>query len=186
MDKKDGDFYFDVTMGSYDGAEICELVGLYILHVLGEKCVKDKIGLYRDDGLACLGNINGSQAERIRKGFISILKTELKINITSETNLKIVNFLNVTLNLNKRTHETYNKPNNNPLYININSNHLQNIMKNLQENIPKKKSYQAVPVSSTILRIYIKTHCLEADFNKELNWNKVTPQQHQIKTKKGT
>ena len=36
-------------MGSYDGAEICDLVGLYILQVLGEKYGKDKIGLYRDD-----------------------------------------------------------------------------------------------------------------------------------------
>ena len=25
---------FDVTMGSFDGAEICELVGLYILYKL--------------------------------------------------------------------------------------------------------------------------------------------------------
>ena len=47
--KKDSDPYFDLTMGSYDGAEICELVGLYILQVLGEKYGKDKIGLYRDD-----------------------------------------------------------------------------------------------------------------------------------------
>ena len=47
--KKDSDPNFDLTMGSYDGAEICELVGLYILQVLGEKYGKDKIGLYRDD-----------------------------------------------------------------------------------------------------------------------------------------
>ena len=32
--KKSGDPEFDVTMGSYDGAEICELVGLFILHSL--------------------------------------------------------------------------------------------------------------------------------------------------------
>ena len=91
--KKDSDLNFDVTMGSYDGAEICELVGLYILHVLGEKYRKDKVGLYHDDGLACFGNINGSQAERIRKKFISIFKTEFKLSITNETNLKILNFL---------------------------------------------------------------------------------------------
>ena len=77
-------------MGSYDGTEICELVCQYILHVFGEKYGNDKIGLYRDDGLACFGNINGSQAERIRKEFISIFKTEFKLSITSVTNLKIV------------------------------------------------------------------------------------------------
>ena len=101
-------------MASSDGAEICELAGLCILQVLGEKFEKDKIGLYRDYGLACFGNINKSQAERIQKEFISIFKTEFKLNMTSETNLKIVN-----------------KPNNNPFYINTNSNHPLNIIKNL-------------------------------------------------------
>ena len=51
--KKDENPNFDVTIGSYNGAEICKLVDLYILHVLGEKKIKDKIGLYCDDGLTC-------------------------------------------------------------------------------------------------------------------------------------
>ena len=29
--KKGDDILFDVTMGSFDGAKICELVGLYLL-----------------------------------------------------------------------------------------------------------------------------------------------------------
>ena len=45
--KKDGNPDFDVSMGSYDGAEIWELVGLYILHVLGENYGKDKIPFIR-------------------------------------------------------------------------------------------------------------------------------------------
>ncbi len=36
-------------MGSYDGAEICELVGLFISNKLGQKFGKENIGLYRDD-----------------------------------------------------------------------------------------------------------------------------------------
>ena len=36
-------------MGSYDGAEICDLVGLYLLSQLQN--LKLNIGLYRDDGL---------------------------------------------------------------------------------------------------------------------------------------
>ena len=107
--KKDGGLNFDVTMGSYDGAEICELVGVYILHVLGEKYRKVKIGLYRDDGLACFGNTNGSQVERIRKELISIFKTEFKLSIKSERNLEIVTFSDLTLNLNTRTHKPYKK-----------------------------------------------------------------------------
>ena len=44
---------FDVTMGSFDRAELCELVGLYILHILGEDYGKHRIGMYRDDRLVC-------------------------------------------------------------------------------------------------------------------------------------
>ena len=43
---------FDVTMGAYDRAEVCELVGSFLLYALSLKCKKTNIGLYRDDGLA--------------------------------------------------------------------------------------------------------------------------------------
>ena len=35
---------FDVTMGSYDGAELCELTDLYIISVLSSESGKEKIG----------------------------------------------------------------------------------------------------------------------------------------------
>jgi hypothetical protein len=41
---------FNVTMGSFDGAETCELVGSYLLSQLTAEYGND-IGLYRDDGL---------------------------------------------------------------------------------------------------------------------------------------
>ena len=40
-------------MGSYDGAEVCELIGLFILNTLQDRFGKD-VGLYRDDGLAVI------------------------------------------------------------------------------------------------------------------------------------
>ena len=46
---------FDVTMCSFDGAETCELVGLYLLSKLTQ-VVGNNIGLYRDDGLAIIPN----------------------------------------------------------------------------------------------------------------------------------
>ena len=49
---KKGDKLFDVTMGAYDGAEVCEVVGLFLLHTLGEKLGNKHVSLYRDDGLA--------------------------------------------------------------------------------------------------------------------------------------
>ncbi len=58
---------FDVTMGSYDGAEICELVGLFILNKLGQKFGKENIGLYRDDGLAIMKSKSARLADKTRK-----------------------------------------------------------------------------------------------------------------------
>ena len=41
---------FNVSMGSWDGAEVCELVGLFLLSKLQHLALN--VGLYRDDGLA--------------------------------------------------------------------------------------------------------------------------------------
>ena len=127
-------------MGSFYGAEICELVGVYILSVLGEKYGKERVGLYRDDGLAYFENISGPQAEKIRKDVIKIFKQEFDLSIASETNLKTVNFLDVTLNLSTGKYQPYNKPDNYPLYIDVNSNHPPNITKNLPDSISKRIS----------------------------------------------
>ena len=54
-------------MGAYDGAEVCELIGLFMLHKLSTQYDKYNIGLYRDDGLAIFKNISGLESERIKK-----------------------------------------------------------------------------------------------------------------------
>ena len=59
-------------MGSFDGTEFCELVGLH-LHILGEKYGKHKIELYHDDRLAFFRYTNTPQADRIRNDFIKII-----------------------------------------------------------------------------------------------------------------
>ena len=48
--KKESTNLFDVNMGSYDGAETCELVGSFLLHQITHKH-GENFGLYRDDGL---------------------------------------------------------------------------------------------------------------------------------------
>ena len=45
--KKDNDGMLDATMRSFDGAELCELVGLFILNDLANKYGTNNIGLYR-------------------------------------------------------------------------------------------------------------------------------------------
>ena len=55
---------FDVIMGSFDGAEICELVGLYIQTNLENILPTTNIELCQDDGLILLRNPNGQQMDK--------------------------------------------------------------------------------------------------------------------------
>ena len=75
---------FDVTMGAWDGAECCELVGLYLLDKL--KALKIQAGLYRDDGLS-VSNATPRQLEGIKKQICNIFKDE-GLAITIEANKK--------------------------------------------------------------------------------------------------
>jgi len=52
-------------MGSFDGAETCELVGCYVLSILTEKYGQN-IGLYRDDGLAAFNKMP-EEIEKFKK-----------------------------------------------------------------------------------------------------------------------
>ena len=85
--KKNHSNMFDVTMGNFDGAEVCELIGLFLLNNLSEKYGKDNVGLYRDDGLVLLRNASGPQSERTRKDITREFK-EQGLSISISTNLK--------------------------------------------------------------------------------------------------
>ena len=75
----------DVTMGAYDGAEVWELVGSFMLNKINEKYDKNNIGLYRDDGLAVFKNVSGPESESIKKNFQSLFrKYGLEIIIESK------------------------------------------------------------------------------------------------------
>ena len=66
--------HFDATEGSFDGAEICELVGLYLLNQLKDIITNGSFGGYRDDGLAVVTKYSGPQMDRLRKNIIAFLK----------------------------------------------------------------------------------------------------------------
>jgi len=117
--------HFDVTMGSYDGAEICEIVGLYLLNVVKDKCKDIELGLYRDDGLGITRNLSGPQTERLKKLIVKTFKS-CGLRITIECNIQQANFLDVTFNLSNGKYWPYRKPNDIPLYIHRESNHPPN------------------------------------------------------------
>ena len=114
---KKGESLFDVTMGSHDGAEICELVGLYLLHQMRQKFPSIDFGLYRDDGLGCYKKKPGPTMERTRKGIIQLFKSN-NLSITIDANMNQVNFLDTTLNLIDGKFRPYRKQNHKLLYIN--------------------------------------------------------------------
>lgn len=64
------------------------------------RSVQKKGWVSADNSIVCFEKISQPLAETIRKD-IKIFKQELNLNIAGETNLKIVIFLDITLNLSK-------------------------------------------------------------------------------------
>ena len=133
--KKQGGL-FDVSMGLFDGAELCEhiYVGTYMFNVLSKKFNKNDFGLYRDDGLAFLKNKSGLQSEQVKKNNQKIFK-EHGLDIIIQCNMRVVNYFDVTFNLNDGTYKTYTKPNNEIKYIHRNSNHPPSVIRQIPLSI---------------------------------------------------
>ena len=135
--KKEG--LFDVTMGAYDGAEICELIGTFLLSIIIGIYDKRNIGLYRDDGLAVFKNASGPCNERIKKDLQKIF-SDKSLSIEIECNKKVVNYLDVTLNLNDGSYKPYHKDSDETNYIHVNSDHPPNVIKQIPISIEKRLS----------------------------------------------
>ena len=125
-------------MGSYDGAETCGLVGTFFLNHITSKH-GNNFGLYRDDGLGVM-NASARVIENVKKDLCSIFN-QFGLKITIEANMKIINFLDVTLNLSSGKYQPYSKPNNIPLYVHSKSNHPPNIIRNIPLSINKRLSH---------------------------------------------
>ena len=108
---KKGSDLFDVSMGAYDGTEVCELIDIFLLNLLGRWYDTKNSGLSRDDGLSSFKNCSGPQMEKIKKYLQKVFKNN-GLDVIIECNMKIVNYLDVTFNLNDGTYRSYQKPDN--------------------------------------------------------------------------
>ena len=126
-------------MGAYDGAEVCELVGIFTFYQLSRKYNKSNIGLYGDDGLTVFKNISGPQAQKIKKDFQDKFCNN-NLNIIVKCNLKIVDYLDVTLNLSDGSQKPFHKPNSEINYIHRESNHPPSIIKQLPLSVESRLS----------------------------------------------
>ena len=131
--KKHTESCSDVTVGSFDGAGVYELVGIYMWCFLAKLINKNDCGRYRDDGPLILRNVNHQQIGRMRKNIKIFTVPGFAIKV--ETNLKIVDFLDITFNLDNGTYRPYKKPNYLLSYINKFSNHPPQIIYQLPKTI---------------------------------------------------
>ena len=126
-------------MGSYYGAELCKLIGIFMQSVLKDIINKETKGLHTDDGLIVLNKVTSQKTDKIGKKIIQVFKDN-GFSIDIVTNLVEVNFLDVTFNLRNGTYRPYKKPNDELKYINVLSTHPLQILKQLTTTISDRLS----------------------------------------------
>ena len=140
---KDGDAYrkksdgnFDVTMGSFDGAETSDLVGLFLLSEVEHLDVN--LGAFRDDWLG-FSRLTARQTDNVKKKIQKIFeKHGLKIDI--RVNKNIADYLDITLDMKNGTYKPFTKPNHRPTYVHTQSNHPPSIIKNIPLSVNERLS----------------------------------------------
>ena len=96
--------------------------------LISGKYNKKDFRLYRDYGLGVVKNKSGPETEKVKKNIQKIFK-ENKLDIIIQCNMKIVNYVDVSFNLNNSNYKPYHKPDNEILYIDKDSNHPPSIIK---------------------------------------------------------
>ena len=86
-----------------------------------------------------LRDFSGPETERLRKNVVKIFKN-CGLSITSKTNLKTVDYLDVTSDLENNSYKPYRKSDNLPAYIHKHSNHPPTILNELPKSIAKRIS----------------------------------------------
>ena len=122
-----------------DGAELCELIGIFTQSVLQDIINKVAMDLYGDDGHIVLNKVISQKTHKTRKKIIQVFKDN-GFSIDIVTNLVEDNFLDVTFNLKSGSYRPYRKPNDELKYINVLSNHPPQILKQLTTVISDRLS----------------------------------------------
>ena len=133
---KKGGSVFDVGMGFFDGAEVCEIVGLFLLEELEE--LEVSVGIYRDDGLA-VSDLSPRGVERTKKKMSAIFRKH-NLEITIEANKKRIEFLDIYMDLDKNEYGPFIKPNDTPVYVDTGSNHPPKVLENIPRGINRRLS----------------------------------------------
>ena len=133
--KKGGDL-FDVTMGAFDGAEVSDIVGFYLLAQLTHLPIKG--GLYRDDALFA-SSLPPKQVHKVMEEIIAIFASN-NLQLKAKCNSTSANFLDVTFDLKSGNFMPYRKPGTTVEYLHIDSNHPRHVTKNTVAEVNKRLS----------------------------------------------
>ena len=122
--------------------------------------------------------------ERIKKDIIASFK-KLNLKIVIESNMKIVNFLDVTLNLSDGSFSPCRKPNDESLYINSMSNHPPNIIKHLPKSINRRiSSLSCNEDHLNNVKHYYEDQLKSCGYNELFSFMNETPANNRNKTRK--
>ena len=103
-----------------------------------------------------LRNLKGPKIERLRKNVVKIFK-DCGLSITSKKILKIVDYLDVTFDLQNNIYKSYGKPDNLPVYIHRHSNHPPTILNELLKLYLKEyQIFLQAKTYSTVLYLFIR------------------------------
>ena len=130
---------FDVSIGAYDGAEICELVGCVLLYNINKIMDPNNHGLYRDDGLIIVDKSTPRKCDGIRKKLYKLFD-DFGFRLDVTTDLKITDYLDITLNLYSGTVSPFRKRNQDQRYVNRGSNHPIQVFKHVPKGIEHRLS----------------------------------------------
>ena len=124
---------FDVSIGAYDGAEICELVGCVLLYSI------NKIMDPSSHGLIIVDKSTPKKCDGIRKRLYKLFE-EFGFSLDVTTDLKITDYLDVSLNLYSGTVSPFRKRNQDLRYVNRGSNHPIQVFKHVPKGIEHRLS----------------------------------------------
>ena len=122
---------FNIGIGTYDGGETTDIVGLFLLSKLQNLGFVS--GAYRDDGIG-ISNLSPRQNEKMKDKLSQIFNSYgLKLDI--KVNLSVVDYLDITMNLRTGSYAPYMKPGDVKHYVHRLSNHPPAVLRNIPQNI---------------------------------------------------
>ena len=128
---------FNVSIGAYDGAEICELVRCVLLYSINKIIDPSSHGLY--DGLIIVDRGTPKKCDGIRKRLYKLFE-EFGFRLDVTIDLKITDYLDVTLNLYSGTVSPFRKRNQDLRNVNMGSSHPIQVFKHVPKGIEQRLS----------------------------------------------